>query len=76
MDAELIDHTTLAWSHQLIAQHFHVDDIPIILSIPIRADSEDFIAWHFHDKGQFSIKSVVRQEGQGSNSLPIKQEVF
>jgi hypothetical protein len=88
MVADLIDHSTLAWNHQLIAQHFHVDDIPIILSIPIRADSEDFIAWHFDEKGQFLVKiaykvhvemeckSAIRQEGQGSNSLSIKHEVF
>jgi hypothetical protein len=83
MVADLIDHTTLAWNHQLIAQHFHVDDIPIILSIPIRADSEDFVAWHFDEKGQFSVKSAykvhvemerksaIRQEGQGSNHFQL-----
>jgi hypothetical protein len=60
MVLEIIDQTTLAWNHQLIAQNFHANDIPIISSIPIKQDSKDFIAWNFDCKGQFSVKSAYK----------------
>jgi hypothetical protein len=44
--SELIDFETLSWNRQRIEQHFHEDDVPIILSIPLRENTEDFIAWH------------------------------
>ena len=51
-------------------------------------DSDDFVAWHFDNLGRFSVKSAykvhidverqsaVRQEGQGSDSISVKNEVF
>jgi hypothetical protein len=82
--SELIDDTTLSWNHELLLQHFHANDISAIMSIPIRAESEDFLAWHFDNKGQFSVKSAykvhvemvkraeIHQEGQGSSTIPVK----
>jgi hypothetical protein len=63
-------------------------DIPIILSIPLRENTEDFVAWHFDSKGLFSVKSAykvhvdmerrasVAQVGQGSEVESVKSEVF
>jgi hypothetical protein len=35
---------------------FRKEDILVIMSIPLRPSSEDFIVWHFDDKGTFSVK--------------------
>jgi hypothetical protein len=86
--SELIDEGTCTWKKELINQYFHPNDVKIILSIPLREDTEDFIAWHFDCKGIFSVKSAykihvemerrasVRQEGQGSETTTLKTEVF
>ena len=88
MVSELIDDTTCSWNKALITQHFHPDDIPTILSIPLRDQTEDFIAWHFDNRGLFSVKSAykvhvdmlrregVAQVGQGSVSNSVQDEVF
>jgi hypothetical protein len=39
---------------------FVQEDADEILSIPIREHMEDSVAWHFDDKGVFSIKSAYR----------------
>lgn len=86
--SELIDGDRLAWNHHLIKQQFQPADAEIMLSIPLREDSEDFVAWHFDNKGVFSVKSAyrahvnmermqaIRQEGQGSEATALKHEVF
>ena len=58
--AELIDVELGLWNPELIAQYFHADDVPIILSIPLRSQSEDFIAWHYDNRGLFSVKSAYK----------------
>ena len=58
--AELIDAESGMWNRELIAQYFHADDVPIILSIPLRPQSEDFIAWHYDNRGLFSVKSAYK----------------
>jgi hypothetical protein len=45
---------------ELINQYFHPNDVKIIQSIPLREDTEDFIAWHFDSKGIFSVKSAYK----------------
>ncbi|PNT62195.1 hypothetical protein BRADI_5g26948v3 [Brachypodium distachyon] len=88
MVTELIDTSSFSWNQALITQHFHLDDVPLILSIPLRAQSEDFIAWHFDGRGLFSVKSAYKvhvemlkreqsfQVGQGSVAIPVSTEVF
>jgi hypothetical protein len=85
---ELIDGTTGTWKRSLIEQCFLPADVPIILSIPLREQSEDFVAWHFDSKGLFSVKSAykvhvdmmkrscISQEGQMSEGVTVKNEVF
>lgn len=50
-----------------------------ILAIPIKADMEDFLAWHYDTKGLFSVKSAYHvlenkkereaMQQQGNSSL-------
>jgi hypothetical protein len=35
-------------------------DVQAILAIPIREDFDDFVAWQFDSKGNFSVKSAYR----------------
>jgi hypothetical protein len=48
-----------SWNKQLIVQHFHPADVPVILSIPLRK-ADDFVAWHFDSRGIFSVKSTYK----------------
>ena len=45
--ADLIDQDTMTWNIELVREIFHPDDVKEILSIPLRADMEDWLAWHF-----------------------------
>jgi hypothetical protein len=86
--SELIDANSGSWNQALIEQYFLPVDVPIILSIPLRDQADDFVAWHFDTKVIFSVKSAykvhvemekracVKQEGQGSEYVPVKQQVF
>ena len=53
--AELIDPRTGTWDSQLIRDIFWKEDAANIVSIPVRVDREDFIAWHYDNKGLFGI---------------------
>ena len=57
---ELIDPLTSEWNVGLIGQIFMPEDVEIILTIPICADAEDFLAWHYDSKGIFSVRSAYR----------------
>jgi hypothetical protein len=86
--SELIDTETCIWNQNLIEQHFLPDDVTTILSIPLRDQDEDLVAWHFDSKGLFSVKSAYKvhvqmmkrnstqQEGQGSEGESLKHQVF
>jgi hypothetical protein len=86
--AELIDDNTGDWNKELIMQHFLPADVQTILSIPLRENTDDFMAWHFDARGVFSVKSAYKvhvdmdrresviQVGQGSAHESIQQEVF
>jgi hypothetical protein len=55
---ELIDPTTNQWDEQLVRESFWQIDAEVILSIAIRDDFEDFMAWQFDSKGIFLVKSA------------------
>ncbi|PNT71499.1 hypothetical protein BRADI_2g28465v3, partial [Brachypodium distachyon] len=57
---ELIDHVSYSWDEQLIKQTFYEEDAQTILQIPIQEGAEDFLAWHFDKKGNFSVKSAYQ----------------
>jgi ribonuclease HI len=77
--SHLIDPVTGGWDEQLVKDIFWEQDATLILSIPVRIDQEDFLAWHPDGKGVFSVKSAYhvlkdkqdlearRQVGEASN---------
>jgi len=79
--SELIDKVTGAWDKQLIKEVFWEEDVNRILEIPIKHDMEDLLAWHYDNKGLFSVKSAYhvlddretrdskRQQGESSSSV-------
>lgn len=40
--------------------YFYQAEANIILEMPLREHLEDFIAWHFNSKGQFSVKRTYK----------------
>lgn len=56
--SELIDPITGSWDIQLLNDVFWEEDVKEIMTIPVRIDQNDFVAWHFDNKGTFSVKSA------------------
>lgn len=56
--SELIDPITSNWDVQLVQDIFWEEDARHILAIPVRTWMDDFLAWHYDEKGVFSVKSV------------------
>jgi hypothetical protein len=72
---ELIDPITGDWDKVLVRNTFWDVDASEILKIPIRDDFDDYPAWHFDEKGIFSVKSAYHlcmsifcSEANGSGS--------
>ena len=57
---ELIDPSTGSWDSNLVRELFWPEDVNLMLSIPIFEDMEDEWAWHFEEKGFFTVKSAYR----------------
>jgi hypothetical protein len=58
--SELINPHTADWDETLARDNFWEADASVLLSLPPRGDFEDWPAWHFDEKGQFSVKSAYR----------------
>ena len=67
--SDMIDPNLGTWDRELVNDIFWEEDAKHILSIPIRPDMEDTIAWHFDPKGTFSVKSAyhVLEENKQRN---------
>ena len=57
---ELIDPVTETWDLQLLSQTFREEDVKVIRSIPVHVEMDDVLAWHFDNKGCFTVKSAYR----------------
>ena len=74
--SELIDPYTGSWDHELLEQTFWEEDVEIIKAIPVHQDMEDVIAWHFNERGLFSVRPAYKihreiswmNEGRGDSS--------
>jgi hypothetical protein len=55
---QLIDPVNGGWDEELVRNTFWEADASVILKIPIREDFEDYPAWHYVEKGVFSVKSA------------------
>uniref|UniRef100_A0A8R7QJG2 Reverse transcriptase zinc-binding domain-containing protein n=1 Tax=Triticum urartu TaxID=4572 RepID=A0A8R7QJG2_TRIUA len=72
--AELINPVTGSWDSELVNEIFWQQDARTILAIPLLEDFEDIWAWHFDDKGRFSVKSAYhmlreKQEQQAKRQV-------
>jgi hypothetical protein len=75
--SDLIDPILGEWDEQLIRDIFWPPDADEILQMPINEHMEDWPAWHFDAKGQFSVKSAYKlavarrdaQTGQDASSF-------
>ena len=57
---ELIDPYTNGWDVDLVLQTFNEDDAKAILAIPVHPDLEDTVAWHFDNRGVFSVRLAYK----------------
>ena len=57
---ELINPITEWWDEELIRDVFWPEDVEVILSTPVHISLEDTLAWHFDNKGIFSVRSAYR----------------
>lgn len=57
---ELINPITEWWDEELIRDVFWPEDVEIILATPVHVNLEDVVAWHYHCKGTFSVRSAYR----------------
>jgi hypothetical protein len=57
-------------------------DVDTILATPIRLDFEDYLAWHFDNKGMFSVKSAYKvyvrlgDSERGTSSGSVNENMF
>jgi hypothetical protein len=57
-------------------------DVDTILATPIRPEFEDYPAWHFDNKGMFSVKSAykvyvrLRDSERGAGSGSVNENIF
>jgi hypothetical protein len=58
--SELIDPISQTWDENLVRQTFHEVDAEAILTIPICEHEEDHYAWHYDNRGLFSVKSAYK----------------
>ena len=78
MVADLIGHKRYCQDEDLVRQLFYPKDVDEVLAIPVWADTDDRMAWHFDINGIFSVKSAYRVQlvgetiqnhsGQGASS--------
>jgi hypothetical protein len=54
---ELIDPATGVWDEGLVRDTLWEVDANVVLKIPIKEDFNDFVAWHYDNKGIFTVKS-------------------
>uniref|UniRef100_A0A0A8ZJY0 Reverse transcriptase zinc-binding domain-containing protein n=1 Tax=Arundo donax TaxID=35708 RepID=A0A0A8ZJY0_ARUDO len=57
---DLINPITGDWDEQLVKDTFWKEDAQAILNIPTRTEDEDWPAWHYDQKGLFSVKSAYK----------------
>ena len=59
--SELIVPATRTWDKQMLVEHFVDPDVDAIMNIPLSTRlQEDFYAWHYDNRGIFSVKSAYR----------------
>lgn len=57
---ELIDQDQGIWDEHLVRDIFWPQDAELILAIPVHVDMEDVVAWHYDNRGVFSVRSAYK----------------
>ncbi|GJN13484.1 hypothetical protein PR202_gb00193 [Eleusine coracana subsp. coracana] len=70
---DLLDPITGKWDEQLVRDIFWEMDANLILSIPVRMEHDDYIAWHHDPKGLFTVKSAYHVLKDEQDSRTKKQ---
>jgi hypothetical protein len=55
---ELIDPARGEWDEKLVRQTFWPQDAEVIFAIPVHVDMEDVAAWHYDNRGLFTVRSA------------------
>jgi hypothetical protein len=58
--SDLINPVTGSWDNQLVLDTFSGNEASLILSMPVNVNMNDFISWHFDEKGLFSVKNAYK----------------
>lgn len=58
--SDLINPITGTWDEDLVWSIFCVEDAKLIMAMPVFAEWEDHLAWHYNKKGAFSVKSAYK----------------
>jgi hypothetical protein len=53
---ELVDPMTGEWDRELIEDMFWEEDVRLILAWPIHEGRENWLAWHYDQRGLFSVR--------------------
>jgi hypothetical protein len=46
------------WDEKLVRQTFWPQDAEVIFAIPVHVDMEDVAAWHYDNRGLFTVRSA------------------
>lgn len=58
--SDLIDPTIRSWNKHVIMEHFIAPDVEVIMNIPLSTRiQEDFWAWHYDERGVFSVDRLI-----------------
>jgi hypothetical protein len=85
--SELINPVTDQWDEELLRDLFNLEDVKEILLIPIRPEMEDDIAWHYDNKGIFTVKSAyqlgvrlrddaLNRNASSSTTPPVQHQIW
>jgi hypothetical protein len=59
--SDLINQNTMQWKEELVRATFQRQDVEEILRIRLpRCNGDDFLAWHFENSGDFSVRSAYK----------------
>jgi hypothetical protein len=59
---DLLDPHTGHWDIELVKQTFVEEDVKLILSLPVHAELDDVLAWHYDSRGLFFVRSAYKMQ--------------
>jgi ribonuclease HI len=71
---ELLNPVSGTWDEELIGDVFWEEDVKYILATPTNPGHDDFLAWHFDQRGLFSVKSAYHVLDDEKHRLKTRQK--